>query len=257
MNPKSWRYTGQSVAGTGHHKTGTPCQDSHHIEMVNGVLIAAVSDGAGSAKHSEIGSNLAVKQSVAFIRQCETMPDNEEEWKLRTEELIRFLRDQLIRKADEISCNPKDLAATFLLAAVSETAIAGIQIGDGGIIYGMEKEEDLQLLIQPERSEYINETVFLTSENFESGLKTAYIQGDAERIALFSDGLQMLALYMKTQPAKPHLPFFAPLFQFVRKTEEETERNRQISGFLQSPRVCTRTDDDKTLIVAIRKPGGK
>ena len=253
MNPKNWRYTGQSVTGTGHHKSGTPCQDSHHIEIIDSVLIAAVSDGAGSAKHSEIGSELAVKQALMFIRQWENMPDSEEEWKIRAEQLIRFLREQIVSKAEEISCHPKELAATFLLAAVSETAVAGIQIGDGGIVYGLEKEENLQLLIQPERSEYINETVFLTSENFKTGLKTAYIQGAVERIALFSDGLQMLALDMKTQPSKPHLPFFAPLFQFVRKTEKDTERGRQISSFLQSPRVCSRTDDDKTLIVAISK----
>lgn len=120
---------------------------------------------------------------------------------------------------------------------------------------GIENEENSHLLIQPERSEYINETVFLTSENFEAGLKTAYFQGAVERIALFSDGLQMLALNMRTQPSTPHLPFFKPLFQFVQKTESETERSRQLSDFLQSPRVCSRTDDDKTLIVAIREPG--
>lgn len=253
MNLKSWRYTGQSVAGTSHHKSGTPCQDSHCIEIIDNILIATVSDGAGSAKHSEIGSELTAKEAIAFIRQWKTIPDNEEEWKIRADELIRFLRDKLISKADEINCHPKDLAATFLLAVVSETAIAGIQIGDGGIVYGIENEDDLQMLIQPERSEYINETVFLTSENFEAGLKIAYVQGDVERIALFSDGLQMLALNMKTLPARPHQPFFKPLFQFLQKTESETERSRQLGDFLQSPRVCSRTDDDKTLIVAIRK----
>jgi len=257
MNPKIWRYTGQSVAGTSHHKSGTPCQDSHRIEIMDDILIATVSDGAGSAKYSEIGSEIAAKEAVAFIRQWKNFPENEEEWKIRADELIRFLRDKLISKADKINCHPKDLAATFLLAVVSETAIAGIQIGDGGIVYGAEHQEDLQMLIQPERSEYINETVFLTSENFEAGLKIAYVQGDIERVALFSDGLQMLALDMKTLPAKPHQPFFKPLFQFVQKTESETERSRQLGDFLQSPRLCSRTDDDKTLIVAIREPSDK
>jgi hypothetical protein len=63
----------------------------------------------------------------------------------------------------------------------------------------------------------------------------------------------MLALDMKDYPPEPHLPFFRPFFEFVEHVPDETERKQQLLNFLESPRVCSRTDDDKTLVIAVRK----
>jgi hypothetical protein len=69
-------------------------------------------------------------------------------------------------------------------------------------------------------------------------------------LALFSDGLQMLAL--KMPPGTPHPPFFAPLMRFVAQTRDRATAEEHLRGFLQSPRIAERADDDLTLVLAVR-----
>ena len=62
MSELSWRWISASVIGSSHTTTGSECQDSHlcnEIQTPNGqVLLAFVSDGAGSAAKSAIGSRM-------------------------------------------------------------------------------------------------------------------------------------------------------------------------------------------------------
>ena len=66
-------------------------------------------------------------------------------------------------------------------------------------------------------------------------------------VSLLTDGLQMLALDYANNI--PHVPFFSPLFKL---TTEENFTIEALSRFLESERVCERTDDDKTLVLAVR-----
>jgi len=51
-----------SVRGN-HEKVGQLCQDAHHWEKLpEGVLVAAVADGAGSATLGKVGAIVALKQ---------------------------------------------------------------------------------------------------------------------------------------------------------------------------------------------------
>ena len=92
-------------------------------------------------------------------------------------------------------------------------------------------------------------TIFLISPN---AIETAQFQVLREKLrhfAVFSDGLQMLAL--KIPEGTPHGPFFAPLFRFSGEwKEEEDDAKQQLESFLRSPRVSERTDDDLTLLLA-------
>lgn len=64
---------GFSVIGKSHIAKGTCCQDSHMIKALeNGWIIAAVADGVGSAKNSQVGSSIAAKTVVEFC--AEYMP---------------------------------------------------------------------------------------------------------------------------------------------------------------------------------------
>ena len=49
MELQAWRAVGASVVGTSHIKTGAPCQDSHHLEIVGAepIVVMVASDGAG------------------------------------------------------------------------------------------------------------------------------------------------------------------------------------------------------------------
>jgi hypothetical protein len=47
-----------------------------------------------------------------------------------------------------------------------------------------------------------------------------------------------------------HAPFFAPLFKFVSEAKDLEVAHQELEQFLRSPRVCDRTDDDLTLLLA-------
>ena len=60
---------------------------------------------------------------------------------------------------------------------------------------------------------------------------------------------------------EPHTPFFTPLFRFAASVEEDDEKRdaagEQLAAFLSSERVNARTDDDKSLVLAVRGAGLK
>jgi hypothetical protein len=67
-------------------------------------------------------------------------------------------------------------------------------------------------------------------------------------LVLFSDGLQSLALNLAS--ASPFAPFFAPFLQALADPFDSDATSAGLAAFLDSARVCARTDDDKTLLAA-------
>ena len=68
--------------------------------------------------------------------------------------------------------------------------------------------------------------------------------------ALLTDGLQLLALNFAKRSA--HTAFFAPFFTTLRAAPEPTDLVVDLRAFLDSSSVNSRTDDDKTLLLATR-----
>jgi hypothetical protein len=78
-----------------------------------------------------------------------------------------------------------------------------------------------------------------------------------DEIAIFTDGIERLVLDLqnKTAPA----PFFRTLFGWLTKSEPaaaggEIPASEVVSRFLSSKQINDKTDDDKTLILASRRP---
>lgn len=245
-----WRVAGASVCGSSHLKSGTPCQDAYRSRIISdSVLIAAVCDGAGSARLSHLGARTAADAAVeslcaAFDR---THPSMESEWRKCLEEAEADALLKLQDLAVVEKCVVKDLATTLLLVAAGPGFTAALQIGDGAIVV-RRAEDQLDLLTRPENGEYANETTFLTSERAKPQIAIAK---PCDGLALFSDGIQRLAL--RFPAVQPHEPFFRPLFSFLDGTEEEEAQNRAMSEFLAAPRLSALTDDDVTLLVAKRR----
>src|SRR6185437_11768117 len=73
-----WTYAYASVIGSSHLKTGAPCQDASVCRLLqspdgSNVLVAVVSDGAGSAEKAEEGSLLACNlfiDEIAALFEC-------------------------------------------------------------------------------------------------------------------------------------------------------------------------------------------
>ncbi|WP_295428748.1 PP2C family serine/threonine-protein phosphatase [uncultured Thiodictyon sp.] len=251
----TWHHSGLSVRGSGHARTGTPCQDAQSILATDTLLILAVADGAGAAEHAALAAELATARALCWFQEARPLPAGAAAWEAELRDLLVDLHLSLMAEAERLGCPACDLACTFLLALVTPDALVGIQVGDGAIVYRRPPGDatgDLALLTAPHQGEYLNETVFLISDTYLQDAQFAYREGAPDGIVVFSDGMQMLALEMKARPPVPHAPFFDPLFNFVRGQPDADQREGQLRAFLESERVCAKTDDDKTLVIAVR-----
>jgi hypothetical protein len=249
----AWRVAAASVRGVSHARAEQPCQDAHAVALLpNGVLVAAVADGAGSAALSEVGSAMAAETAVAAIATATTLPAalDTEGWQALLTEALRLAQLRLETEAERRDVDLNALATTLLLAVATPEATAVMQVGDGAIVVG-DADGSARALTFPLHGEYANTTVFLTGPD---ALETAQfgLHPAATHLALFSDGLQRIALDMTN--GTPFAPFFLPLFRFVANESDATAAQMQLSAFLSSPRVQERSDDDITLALAARLP---
>lgn len=242
-----WRVIGASVQGVSHAKAGASCQDAHAWTLLpDRTLLAAVADGAGSAALAEVGAQLAVETTLACLQRA--WPAQEQEWQPFFTTALQAARQRLEQEAEVRECGLRDLAATLIVVAVTDEWAICAHVGDGAAVL-RDEAGALHLLATPQNSEYVNETTFLVSTDYLTAAQFTVWRGRAQSVALFSDGLQRLALQMPL--GKPHAPFFAPLFQFAAQAGENADE--QLAAFLRSPRITGRADDDLTLVLAARQ----
>ena len=247
-----WRVVAASVAGTAHLEMGLPCQDAHAYRLLpGGVLLAAVSDGAGSAEHGLEGAQLAVAAALAGLEAlCQgAAPDDEAGWQAALTGLFAEIHAHLAAQAAAAASPLQAWAATLTCALVTDDWLVVGQVGDGAAV-----AEDaggvLFLAACPQRGEYANETHFLTALDADCHVAVYTRRGPAQALALTTDGLLRLALQLPAYA--PHPLFFQPLLAFARQAAHDAEAQAELAEFLACERVCARSDDDKTLLLAVR-----
>jgi len=248
-----WKYVYDSIIGTSHTESGQPCQDYSkgivHKADLSEVLIATCLDGAGSARLSQLGAQvagdrfLAEAQSWLDLNGHSAAPDE-----ATVKSWVCSARASLLEKATEAEALPRDLACTMLGAVVGETWAVFIQIGDGAIVF--DAEGVYQIAFWPDNGEYANTTYFLSDDQFKSHLRIEILKQPIAEFAVFTDGLQMIALdFVNNQP---HARFFKPLFATVRASQDQERLQQDLVAYLSSDRMNQRTDDDKSLLLATR-----
>lgn len=246
-----WRHVAQSLQGPSHAANGSQCQDSHCVRLIGEddaeTIVACVADGAGSAKHSDIGSALAcesITESASKHLESHGTFAN-----LQFDEVLSWceiVREKIQLAAQAEGCQTRELATTLCATIISPNGSFFFQIGDGAITVG--NNGVYGVVFWPQSGEYANVTNFITSDNFKDSLEFQATTSKVSDVALFTDGIERLALNFENQT--PHLPFFQPLFQAVRMSEEGANLEADLGSFLQSDSVKDRSDDDKTLILA-------
>ena len=251
----SWRVVAASAVGVSHEATGTPCQDWGDARRLAGdLLLVAVADGAGSAERSDAGARRAVETALAAlaVRFGNQTPEDRP-GAIRA--AVAEARAGLVQLAAAEN-QPLAAYATTLtcLVAWPSGAVVG-RIGDG---FAIVQDEAGGLCpvppSRPDRGEYANETVFLTSPTTTASgdgddrLEIAEVEGPVRALAVSSDGLLRLA--MELTAYRPHAAFFRPLFAFAAEADSTTA-DGQLAAFLASDRVRARTDDDVTLVLAV------
>lgn len=254
-----WRCVRASVIGTSHLATDKKCQDANAILFTKDstgeeILALVVSDGAGSAEKSDEGSLLVCKEFLSIVERhfadggtfAQINPELLDSW-------ANEIHEALLERAFDAEEIPRDYACTFLSLIVGQTTAVAVQIGDGAIVVG--SNGTYETAIWPQSGEYVNATYFITDDSFISNLHITHIDKPVDEVAVFTDGIQMLALHYATQTVFE--PFFRPMFDALRQEPpgERHNLNKSLEEYLDSPLISERTDDDKTLILATRFRG--
>lgn len=255
----SWRTAYASVIGTSHARTGAPCQDAGACRVVcaadgREVILAVVSDGAGSATKSEEGSKLAVDSFLeAFMPLATRDPTLSFFERNLMEDWLHNLRDRIAVLAEEADVHRREFACTFLAAVVGPETTVCVQIGDGAIVGAGEEVGDYAWLTWPQHGEFANTTNFLTDDDVFETMEFEFINRPLNEIAVFSDGIERLILDMSNRSV--HSPALRPIFQWLASTSPSLEKaypEPALEAFLNSSRINERTDDDKTLVMGTR-----
>jgi hypothetical protein len=164
-------------------------------------------------------------------------------------------------------CTLQDLSTTLLMAVVTSTHLAAVQVGDGGII-AVAHDDQPYFVTEPYHGEYVGETVFITSPSYlEHASVKVLARASLRGLAVMTDGLEAVAIQQPQNHdqhgcARQHVPFaefFEPLFAFATNpvhsattnpVHSATTKSQQLTAFLTSDRLSARSDDDKTLILA-------
>jgi hypothetical protein len=257
MNASQWHVVAASVQGTAHRKLNLPCQDAHAAEVLpGGLVLLAVADGAGSAARSQEGAQLAVSETLkALARSLATRPPADERgWQDVLRSAFLHTRGCLAALAAASAAPLQQFATTLTCAVATHEWLAVGRIGDGAVIIEL-RDGEMIASSAPIKGEYANETVFLTMDDAPARLEVQAMREPARALMLISDGLIRLAL--KLPDYAPHLPFFQPLVAFASNASDAAGANTQLADFLSSERVNARTDDDKTLVLAVRVQTGE
>lgn len=258
MSFKKWNYTSASVIGQAHVNQKTVCQDrllcrTFSTETDGEVLIAAVADGAGSTTHGQIGAEIAceffAEQVEKFLSSGNASVGalNEDFGKL----WIEFFQTKIGEVAKETKLELREYATTLIAAIVGKDSAVFYQVGDGAAVFSINGElESYTFGIEPEDTEYVNMTEFLTDDAAANSLRFVCIEKPIEDVILFSDGIYAVAVdYQKN---KPHEPFLMPMISPLRNGSSAEGLNEKLGNFLASPKLNEKTDDDKTIILASR-----
>jgi hypothetical protein len=243
---------GSSVRGVSHEKSGRPGQDAHHLRLEGGWLVATVADGAGSAPLAEVGAPIAARTAAgrAATLLAAGVPADEGGWQRFCRTVLGHARAAVESEAAARKVESRLLASTLIVAVAGPDLVVAAQVGDGAAVCE-DGDGQVTSLTRPPRGEYVNETTFLVSPRALDTAQTVVQRRPIRRLALFSDGLQLLALRLADGAAHP--PFFRPMFQFIATASDGPRAEWELEGFLRSPRIRDRADDDLTLVLAARR----
>jgi hypothetical protein len=254
-----WTVAAASVRGRGHEQTGTPCQDSSEVAVSpNGQWVAlAASDGAGTARRSEVGAGLVAREFAQCLIRLSEECDRRAPGAWVSDRVIQDIvavRSRLREQAgsDDIS----DFHCTLTAALIGPTGGITVHLGDGAIFGGAADSQvgdviDIAhdfFVSSPHNGEYANETVFLTERDWVKHLRIQPVAA-VDWVVLGTDGGMALAMVGESRPKSG---FVVPVIRTLMQQPDFPSRSEALRRILDDRHADRLTNDDKTLIAAIR-----
>lgn len=261
-----WFLTAASVIGKAHVANSLPNQDCVESRLCadGRMVVAVVSDGAGTATHAHIGSRTTCAMMVAWLQDI-------------GQRLLHdpYLSDAVVRDCmaegiEQVRCELaregqglRHFHCTLVSCVITEHRSYVCQIGDSIAIAtqflthaGKSSDavdffpEKYVRIVGTERGEYANETHFLTEEDWRAHLRiTELPTAGIDALLLMTDGAMDVAL---TQ-GKVFKGFLSGAVGALLESEERLQRDALLQQWLADQRTHRVTADDKTMFIAIRQ----
>ncbi|MCG8147676.1 protein phosphatase 2C domain-containing protein [Moraxella sp. PS-22] len=263
----SWQVYGASSIGKSHIDSSLPNQDSIYLQKNEHGIAAVVCDGAGSAKFSQAGAaffsqsigkmllSLGVSRSVSGIAL-----DLGQLKQQIIEQLSQIRLDLQSQLPAESSLRDYHTTFTGLLIHSNHQAIL-VQIGDSPLITSqfvvrhphIDYFTNLQVYGDDSKNEYVNETHFITQDNWQSFLRVEPIDlSQVDCLALMSDGCADLVFEGASITPKIYRPFFGNLLFNLTQSQSSQQGSAIIEQALGNPATYRLTGDDKSLVVLLK-----
>ncbi|MBD3726800.1 MAG: protein phosphatase 2C domain-containing protein [Moraxella osloensis] len=261
----SWQVYGASSIGKSHIDSNLPNQDSIYLQKTEHGIAAVVCDGAGSAKFSQAGAAffsqsigkmlLSLGVSISGIAF-----DLVQVKQQIIEQLSQIRLDLQSQLPAESSLRDYHTTFTGLLIHSNHEALL-VQIGDSPLITSqfvvrhphIDYFTNLQVYGDDSKNEYVNETHFITQDNWQSFLRVEAIDlSQVDCLALMSDGCADLVFEGASVTPKIYRPFFGNLLFNVTQSQSSQQGSAIIEQALGNPATYRLTGDDKSLMVLLK-----
>jgi hypothetical protein len=263
-----WYTALASVIGKSHIEVGLPCQDSCSFKDYGDWTISIVSDGAGSAQYSQIGSSYCTNIfQVLFeynVKRNGWTSDTVSRiiWEQEAKKTIIKGRDMLLEQCNITKTPFRDVSCTLIVIITFKDFILSVHIGDGRAGY-LDETNEWFPLITPHKGEEANQTYFITAPDLEDKITAKVFMKRAKAICVMSDGVERSAFEISKKkpdediwydPNKPYKPFFENnIKQIPLLINAGKPINELWSQFLEKgTKTLLEESDDKTLILSIR-----
>ena len=273
----SWQVYGASSIGKSHIDSNLPNQDSIYLQKTEHGMVAVVCDGAGSAKFSQAGAaffsqsigkmllslgvGLNVSRSVSIgVSHRGIAVDLVQVKQQIIEQLSQIRLDLQSQLPAESSLRDYHTTFTGLLIHSNHQALL-VQIGDSPLITSqfvvrhphIDYFTNLQVYGDDSKNEYVNETHFITQDNWQSFLRVEPIDlSQVDCLALMSDGCADLVFEGASVTPKIYRPFFGNLLFNLTQSQSSQQGSAIIEQALGNPATYRLTGDDKSLVVLLK-----
>lgn len=261
----SWQVYGASSIGKSHIDSNLPNQDSIYLQKTQDGMVAVVCDGAGSAKFSQAGAAF-FSQSIGKMLLSLGVSHEGIELDLGQvkqqiiEQLSQIRLDLQSQLPAESSLRDYHTTFTGLLIHSNHEALL-VQIGDSPLITSqfvvrhphIDYFTNLQVYGDDSKNEYVNETHFITQDNWQSFLRVEPIDlSQVDCLALMSDGCADLVFEGASVTPKIYRPFFGNLLFNLTQSQNSQQGSAIIEQALGNPATYRLTGDDKSLVVLLK-----
>lgn len=255
MIERKWTWAAASKCGVSHHRAEVRLQDAYKCGVSptpSEPLTILVSDGAGSAPFGGEGASLTCRTMAVNARQhflaSDQLPDD-----ATLESWVDCTRDRIGVVASRRGLPLRDFAATLILVLSNAEETVTLHIGDGCAVVRDVESKSWIATTWPDHGEYASMTSFITDEP-SARVRIGRHVGKVSAVSAFSDGLERLVLDL--QARTPYEPFFDRMIGPVESSAfrgKDRDLSHALATYLNSESVNQRTDDDKTLILAVRR----